>query len=87
MPTPTDVARLASKTDGRTFPYAASLVCYFERLADGRIQQLHYKDDFRSAVYRARVDGSTIFAVWPGEYRSDLFVIDDLDALAAARKL
>ncbi|RSM60067.1 hypothetical protein DMB66_25620 [Actinoplanes sp. ATCC 53533] len=27
---------------------------------------------------------SRLFAVWPGDYSSDLFVIDDLDAYARA---
>lgn len=83
-----DIARRASQVEGRTFPYTASRVCYFERYADGTLRGLSYKGEFQEAVRRARLDdGSTIFAVWPAEYESYLFLIDDLDALAAARKL
>lgn len=33
---------------------------------------------------RARSGESRIFAVWPGQWRSDLFIIDDLDEYAKA---
>jgi hypothetical protein len=35
----------------------------------------------------AKVGQSRLFAVWPGNYRSDLFVVDDLDEYARANGL
>lgn len=77
--------RIASETEG--FPYASSHACFIEQSPGGQLAKLHYKDDFEAALARARGGESQIFAVWPGSYRSDLFLVDDLDALAVARKL
>lgn len=82
----TDQTQRASAVNGDEFPYDWNRVCYMELSEDGELRQLRYKDDLRQAVERAR-QGSQIYAVWPGQYRSDLFLIDDLDALATARKL
>jgi hypothetical protein len=40
-----------------------------------------------AAIASATAGRCDIVAVWPGEHRSDLFLIDDLDALAVARKI
>lgn len=68
--------RLASEAP---FPYGSAHVCYF-RLVDGLPEQVKGRPALREAVGR----GDRLFAVWPGEYRSDLFEIDDADLLAAA---
>jgi hypothetical protein len=67
-----DRPRSAAAVEG--FPYGwPGLVCYF----DAEHRQAHTRDDLRGMVSRALAGQTTIYAVWPGEYRSDLFVIDD----------
>ncbi|MEE0731414.1 MAG: hypothetical protein UCJ19_12765 [Oscillospiraceae bacterium] len=38
------------------------------------------RDSMRTAYERARAGSTKIYAVWPGNWSSDLFLIDDLDA-------
>ena len=76
--------RLASEAP---FPYTSQRVCYIERYSDGTLHQIRTKAQMAEAITAARTGVIDIVAVWPGEYRSDLFVIDDLDALAVARKI
>lgn len=64
------------------FPYGSKLVCYIEVLNDGTVRQLSDKRDKLDGYLNASAGKSRIFAVWPGNWRSDLFVIDDLDAFA-----
>lgn len=61
------------------FPYASRRVCYF-RLVDGLPEQVRGKVDLRAAA----LDGQQLFAAWPGEWRTDLFVIDDPSELVAS---
>jgi len=65
------------------FPYTMPTVCYIFVDNDGVVKQVpHVTDDIRQA-YCDVVNGSgTLYAVWPGKYRSDIFIIDDLDAFA-----
>ena len=65
---------------GRDFPYTASTVCYIEVSGDGAVS--HGAD--AGTYARVRSGESRLFAVWPGEWRSDLFVIDDIDEYARA---
>lgn len=73
--------RIASQSP---FPYGwpGRIVCYFTHDEAGHLRQLEYRDDMRAHL--SADDPPQLFAVWPGQYRSDLFVIDDLDALRAA---
>ena len=67
------------------FPYRGSLVCYLSLDAAGSLTQVGH--DFSSAAeaYRRAAAGEIrLYAVWPGEYSSDLFEIDDLNAFADA---
>jgi hypothetical protein len=73
--------RLASAAP---FPYGyPGRVCYLEQTGEN-VVQCSTRDELRQAVLRARRGESRLLAVWPGEYRSDLFLVDDLDAMAAA---
>ncbi len=59
------------------FPYGSKLVCYIELTKDKEIRQVqNYVQEKRDAYYRVKNDGSKLYAVWPGQYRSDLFEID-----------
>lgn len=64
---------------GTDFPYAAKVICYIEVSADGSVR---WGSVDREAVGRARSGSSRLFAVWPGQWASHLFAIDDLDACA-----
>lgn len=65
---------------GKDFPYASRTTCYIEVGADGSVSQ----GVDAQAYQRAAAGKSRLFAVWPGQYSSDLFAIDDLDAYARA---
>lgn len=73
-----DIARSASGVD-IGFPYKAGHVCYFERFADGHIESVDKRKPWGDRMERLRSGSSTLFGAWPGEWRTDLFVIDDLD--------
>ncbi|MFC0526109.1 hypothetical protein [Phytohabitans kaempferiae] len=63
---------------GTEFPYELGTMCYIEVAAGGAVSQ----GADRAACQRALAGQSRLFAVWPGNYRSDLFAIDDLDQYA-----
>ncbi|NLU81079.1 hypothetical protein HCA58_22575 [Micromonospora sp. HNM0581] len=65
---------------GKDFPYDLPTTCFIEVSNDGSVSQ---GADVQ-AYERAVAGTSRLFAVWPGNYSSDLFVIDDLDAYARA---
>ncbi len=69
------------------FPYTSKLVCYFEVYKNGEVKRVYHKNksDFNCVVeaYKKASEGTTtLYAVWPGNYSSDLFIIDDLEAFA-----
>lgn len=67
------------------FPYAAKTVCYILVTSSGEIQQVHHtKDELAEAYAEANEGRAKLYAVWPGQWRSDLFIIDDLNAFADA---
>jgi hypothetical protein len=77
--------RSAKKSDN--FPYGMSTICYIEVDKNGNVSQVPHKNKSdRPQVIEAykRVLNKTtaLYAVWPGNWRSDLFIIDDLDAFA-----
>lgn len=77
--------RRTSDTEGN-FPYGwPGRVCYME-ITSYHIVQLRTRADMREAIYRAQVGQSRIIAAWPGEWRTDVFEIDDINALALAVK-
>jgi len=65
---------------GKDFPYESPTTCYIEVRQDGSVTQ----GVGQGAYERARSGESRIFAVWSGQWRSDLFIIDDLDEYAKA---
>lgn len=75
----TDVRR----TSEQRFPHGwPKLVCYFE-LCNGQLLWMKDRGETREAVARALKSESTLYAAWPGQYRTDLFLVDDVDKLAA----
>jgi len=75
--------RSAKQTEN--FPYRSATVCYIEVDNSGKVSQVSNSIASISASYHNAINGQVrIYAVWPGNYRSDLFEIDNLDALADA---
>lgn len=70
----------SASASGKDFPYASATTCYIEIRNDGSVT--HGVD--KGTYDRACSGESRLFAVWPGQWRSDLFVIDDLDEYAKA---
>ena len=71
------------------FLFTLDTMCYFEVDKKGIVTQIpHKRKADRELVYeaykRAVVKKTTLYAVWPGNWSSDLFVIDDLEAFAVA---
>ena len=71
------------------FPYGMSTICYFEVDKNGNVSQVHHKNKsdrpkVLEAYQRVINKTTTLYAVWPGQWSSDLFIIDDPDAFAKA---
>lgn len=65
--------RLASTSEN--FPYELATVCYLEIASDGSVTS----PPEEGVATRVRSGESRLYAVWPGHYRSDLFLIDNID--------
>lgn len=76
--------RLSSET---RFPHSwPAQVCYFE-LNNGALLWLKTRDETREAVRRAITGITQLYAAWPGQYRTDLFLIDDVAKMADELKI
>jgi len=80
---------MRSAQEAGNFPYKMSTVCYFEVDENGSLSQVYQKNKsdrpkVLEAYQRAINKTATLYAVWPGRWSSDLFIIDDLDAFAKA---
>lgn len=78
---------MRSAKDSQEFPYRMSTMCYFEVYKDGKVCQVHHKNksdivEVKEAYKRALNKDTTLYAVWPGNWSSDLFIIDDLKKFA-----
>lgn len=71
--------RLASESP---FPYGwpGNSVCYFTMNRNKPVP-MRSRDDMRAVLARKN---PTIFAVWPGQWRSDMFIIDEVNLLREA---
>lgn len=80
---------MRSAKEAGHFPYEASTVCYFEVDEHGALSQLYHKNKLdrprvQQTYQRVINKETTLYAVWPGRWSSDLFIIDDLDAFTKA---
>ncbi len=78
---------MRSAKEVENFPYQAGTICYIEVDKNGNVSQVHHKNksdlpNVLAAYQRAVNKTSVLYAVWPGNWRSDLFIIDDLDIFA-----
>lgn len=65
---------------GADFPYTLATMCYIAVDRDGGVRWGIDADTYE----RARAGDARLYAVWPGQWSSHLFVIDDLDEYARA---
>lgn len=71
-----------------SFPYTARYCCLFEVKKDNSIGQIvHHRkidlDNIKSAYLRAIRNESKLYYAWPGDYTSDLFIVDDLSLFSS----
>lgn len=78
---------MRSAKEAGCFPYSSKQVCYIEVFPDGQIRQLCNSQEKLDAYFNAHCGSSKIIAVWPGQWRSDMFIIDDLEAYCEKQKL
>lgn len=69
------------------FPYDSNRICYIELFPTGEIKQLATYGEKIKGYMRAKEGTSKLFAVWPGQWHSDLFIIDDLEAFRIGQRL
>ena len=65
---------------GDEFPYTLATMCYLEVGSGGEVT---YGRDEGTYV-RVRAGESRLYAVWPGQWSSDLFAIDDVEEFGRA---
>jgi hypothetical protein len=74
-------------TSETSFPFDwPGRVCYFE-LNKGNMLWIKTRDETREAVRRALTGKTKIYAAWPGQYRTDLFLVDNVAKMAEALKI
>ncbi len=78
---------MRSAKEAGCFPYSSKLVCYIEVFSNGETRQLAHAGEKIEAYCNARDGKSKIIAVWPGKWRSDMFIIDDLEEFCEKQKL
>lgn len=66
-------------SDNPEFPWNDPRVCYISQYSsDGRIMQVGFTPEARGDAAKALHEGEiSLYAVWPGKMRSDMFVVDD----------
>ena len=78
---------MRSSTAAKCFPYGSPRVCFMELFPDGELKQLTTRQEKVGAYIRASMRETKIVAVRPGQWRSDLFIVDDLDAFCEKQEL
>ena len=76
---------MRSAKEQEYFPYDSKTTCYILVDGAGTVTQVsHTLRDLQEAYNAVLNNSAKLYAVWPGQWRSDLFVIDDLDSFADA---
>ncbi len=76
---------MRSAKECKEFPYASKSICYIEVFPDGCVRQVSPSlSEIKPTYNNVTNNKSTLYAVWPGKWKSDLFIIDDLNLLADA---
>lgn len=80
-----ELIELRSAKECKEFPYTSKKVCYIEVFHDNSVKKVSPSLSEIEPAYNNLInDKSTLYAVWPGNFQSDLFVIDDPNLLADA---
>ncbi|MDI5979294.1 hypothetical protein [Amycolatopsis magusensis] len=74
---------LRRTSQNNQFPWQSNLVTLVRVGRDGTVRQAQTDPEKRALVGAAR-DGDLLLAAWPGEWRQDVFVVDDLRAARLA---
>ena len=76
---------MRSAKEQEFFPYDSKTTCYILVYKNAEVEHIqHTKADLTKAHIEIVNNNAILYAVWPGNYRSDLFIIDDLNAFADA---
>lgn len=76
---------MRSAKEQEWFPYDSKTTCYFLVGKEGSVTQVsHTIKELQEAYNKVLNNLATLYAVWPGQWRSDLFIIDDLNTFADA---
>lgn len=80
--TAVDLRKSSEVGDG--FPYKSERVCYVLVMDDGSVSNPRYVGERKKAARALRDGDGQLFAAWPGQYHTDLFEIDDVEAFVHA---
>ena len=76
---------MRSAKEQEYFPYDSKTTCYILIGKNGEVNQVsHTIKELQEAYNAVKNDSATLYAVWPGQWRSDLFIIDDINLFADA---
>ena len=71
---------MRSAKEQEYFPYDSKTTCYILIGKNGEVNQVsHTIKELQEAYNAVKNDSATLYAVWPGQWRSDLFIIDDIN--------
>ncbi len=71
--------------EAENFPYNAKTTCIISVDGKGNVKQVNHTKAEMTAAYKSALAGDCkLYAVWSGQYRSDLFAVDDLNVFAGA---
>lgn len=69
---------------GDVLPWTARHVALIHVSGSGSVCYENSKTGKRELLLKAIKQGGIVLAAWPGEWRQDIFVVDDLEAAIAA---
>lgn len=76
---------MRSAKEQEIFPYDLKTTCYILVYKNADVVHIqHTKTELAKAYEEVNSGKAVLYAVWPGNWRSDLFIIDDLNAFADA---
>jgi hypothetical protein len=76
---PFDASTLRRTSDAQFVPWNAGDVTLIRISEDGRITQAQRIEEKRSALRNAAA-GDCLLLAWPGQWRQDIFFVDDREA-------
>lgn len=77
--------RKVSEVTNIPFPFDSKLNCSIYVGNDGSFKQVRKIEDEREAYDNVVAGNGNIIIVWPGQYRSDAFLVDDINLYGAAK--